>query len=140
MPNDNLIPPQGDSATPTPTETPLVPPQIPVATAMKMPAGTEVVPESKPPYMAILFGVLVLLLALALGGFYLWGSMIAKDAEEQQVLDAATASSTPQETPVVTESDSIETIEADLEGESFESIDAELEAIDAEIEGGAGAQ
>jgi flagellar basal body-associated protein FliL len=115
---------------------------------MKMPEGTSIESDSGAgtKQLGIILGVLIVLLALILGGLYLWGSSINIEIPEPapEVAQPAPAEnnepeSTIDETQIqaldtVSTSDEISAIEADIENTDLDELDAELDAIDAEFQ------
>lgn len=124
-PADPVVP------TPTPAAEP-IPQVVTMDTAMKSPA-----PEKSESHIgawiAIAIGVLIILTALALGAFYLWGAALSQN--EVPAADATTEE-TATTTPTAAATDEISAIEASLNTDDLSAIDAELDAIDAEIQSG----
>jgi uncharacterized protein HemX len=123
----------------TPAAEPASATPAPVNMEMKMPEET-VEAQPKTHRLALIAGILIILIALALGGLYLWGAMLsAERMEENAALEQAQNAETT-ETSAPAQSDSLDAIEAELDAQNFEAIDAELNQIDAELEGNASAQ
>lgn len=111
---------------------------------MKMPEHHVYEPES------VTNGpILVLLIALllaVLGGMFYWFSMLGKGgvvisptslrptAEQNNEPESTTAEAHAEAYGVVSTSDEIPAIEADVEGTNLDSLDSELDAIEAEID------
>jgi hypothetical protein len=93
----------------------------------------------------ILFLLVALLFAI-LGGMFYWFTMLGKDtpviiptalrptAEKNNEPESATAKAQAEAYGVVSTSDEIPDIEADVEGTNLDSLDAELDAIEAELD------
>lgn len=92
----------------------------------------------------ILFLLVVLLLAI-LGGMYHWFVVLKKDvpaittslrpsALENNEPESTTAKAQTEAYGVVSSSDEVPAIEADVEGTNLDSIDSELDAIDSELD------
>ncbi|MEM9336994.1 MAG: hypothetical protein AAGA35_04020 [Patescibacteria group bacterium] len=117
---------------------------------MKMPEGAAV-PETeekisdKSPFGIVIVVLVVLLLAI-LAGLYFWYSSLVNQpvavpapterptAEENNEPESTTAEAQADTLNVVSTSDELQAIEADIESTDLDSLDAELEAIDAELE------
>lgn len=116
---------------------------------MKMPEGSAM-PDSQPESSVasgpVIFALAIVLLAI-LGGLYYWFSTLntppveviptpieRPSVEENNEPESTTAEAQTDTLDVVSTSDEINAIEADLEGTSLDALDAELEAIDAELE------
>jgi len=89
-----------------------------------------------------ILGVLVIVLALILGGLYLWGSML-EESENQARVEKVIPNNEPETSRAVADkqimgtvssSDEIAAIEADLLSTNLEGLDAELDQIKIEIE------
>ena len=88
-----------------------------------------------------ILGVLVVVLVLILGGLYLWGSMITSSNNEARVErvipnnepETPRAAADTQILEIMSPSDEISAIEADLESTQLDSVDADLNTIDAEF-------
>lgn len=113
---------------------------------MHMPEGTtktvaeEVVPIANGPILLLL----VALLLIVLGGMYYWYTILQNQASSNPTYTRPTAdqNNEPESTTaeaqvemiqVVSTSDEISAIEADLDSTNLDSLDAELNAIDAEL-------
>lgn len=93
----------------------------------------------------ILMLLIVLLIAVLFGMFY-WFTMIGKDtpvttidslrptAEENNEPESTTAEAQVEALGIVSTSDEIPAIEADVESTNLDSLEAELDAIEAEID------
>jgi hypothetical protein len=92
-------------------------------------------------HVAPILGVLVIVLILILGGLYLWGSMLSKDASMAPT--ERTIPNNEPETPraeadrdilmTTSASAEIDAIYADLESTNLNDLDAELNTIDTEM-------
>jgi hypothetical protein len=91
--------------------------------------------------LGIILGILILILALILGGLFLWGSMLAQrevsaplpaivNNEPETPRAAADAQILETQSP----SDELSAIEADLESTSLDMLTQDLQAIDSELE------
>lgn len=85
-------------------------------------------------------GIGIILVALLIGGLYLWGSMLAP--EDLEPLPPERINNEPETTranadvqilDTMSSSDEITTIEADLGSTQLESLDTELEAMESEL-------
>lgn len=135
MNNTNGGVPESTNAAPAPVPTPTAP-QEPVDMTMKQPIGVE--PTSRKSHtLAIVVGVLLLLLALTLGGLYLWGAMLDRQQPEvvlpEENADVMTESETQTDT-TSTQNDELSALESDVESTELDAMEAELNQIDAEIE------
>lgn len=149
--------PQNET-TPTPTPTPNPAPQAqptpmnmpkePVVTPGEtpQPTETEAAPSHKNVWLSVLLGVILVLVVLGLGGFYLWGAYLAKEqapevSEEEAMEESEDAQMSNDPTPenASVNTNSIESIEEDLE-EDFSDIDAAFEEMDAEFDAAAEAE
>jgi hypothetical protein len=114
---------------------------------LKMPQenfGTKT-PNDAPSYIGILLGILIVILILILGGLYLWGEMIQKNAqielpeltrptaEENNEPESNNAEADVETLGAMSTSDDVGLIEADLESTTIHELDTELNAIDAEF-------
>lgn len=95
--------------------------------------------ESHHARIGVVLGVLILILALILGGLFLWGSMLADKentlpAIENNEPETPRAEADAQILETVSTSDELDAIGADLESTNLNSIDADLQAIDNEFE------
>lgn len=106
------------------------------------PGAVEPTAEQEMRYLGPIIGVLFVLLVLILGGLYIWGSMLTKDAEpgtiprqiENNEPETPRAEADTQILNTVSSSDDIDAIEADLESTDLDSLDAELDEIDRELD------
>jgi len=90
--------------------------------------------------------LLVALLLAVLGGMFYWFSMLGKDSpiitptvlrptkEQNNEPESTTAEAQAEAYGVVSTSDEVPAIEADIEGTNLDSLDAELDAIEAELD------
>ena len=89
-----------------------------------------------------IIGVLSLMLILILGGLYMWGGLLAKPAVvapiEKPIVnnepETPRAVADTQILEIMSPSDEISAIEADLESTRLDSLDADLNTMDAEFE------
>lgn len=87
-----------------------------------------------------ILGVLILILALVLGGLFLWGSMLANKAPEPLPPIVNNEPETPRAEADVhiletmSPSDDLGAIEADIESTNLDLLDQDLQAIDNEFE------
>lgn len=90
-------------------------------------------------YLGPILGVLIIALALILGGLALWGSKLHKDTPVPTLDIPNNEPETPRATAdrlileTTSPSDELQAIEADLSSTNLESLDAELTTIDAEM-------
>jgi uncharacterized protein HemX len=116
---------------------PINPPPIePTATNTgdRTPTNTapSVPPTPKEPHaLGPIVGVVIIIFAIALGGYYIWSTQIKTgsigpdiSAEEDQTLSSLEAQS---------DSDSLSTVEADLNATELDTLDQELADIEAEF-------
>ncbi len=101
--------------------------------------------DEAPSYTGIVLGVLIVLLAIVLGGLYMWSQTFTAETNPTQTFvqstteqndkpentDAETNVSTPQPS---NNSDELSAIENDLDNTNFDSLDAEMTSIEAELE------
>lgn len=137
--NTNTPAPETPQPTPpAPTPAPATP-QEPVDMTMKQPAGTAT-ETPKSPMLAIIIGVLVILVAVALGGLYLWGAMLDREQAENERTEPDEMMDTSEETttaPAQEEpADDIAALESDVESAEINTMEEDLNEIDAEIESG----
>jgi len=91
-------------------------------------------------YLGPILGALVVLLALVLGGLYLWGGMLSEEATP--VANEMPVNNEP-ETPradadtknleTTSPSDELDAIEADIDATNLDSLDADLITADSEL-------
>ena len=101
--------------------------------------------HERPSHFGIVIGILIILLTLILIGLYMWSRIIVTapqllspsperpSAAENNEPESTTAEAQAEILQVVSTSDELEAIEADLEASNLEALDAELNAIDAEL-------
>ena len=124
---------------------------------MKMPEsaldhGITIDAKERSP-MGFIIAILVVLLVAILAGLYLWyNSIITQSqqtpvpaatrptAEENNEPESPTAKAQTDSFNVVSTSDELSAIEADVESTDLESLDTEMEAIDAELDAALNAQ
>ena len=143
MTENTNIPEAPVTPTPPASTTVMPAPETPVdMNTMTMPKGT-VVEEPKSNHLALIIGILIILIAVVLGGLYLWGAMLATSTEEMND-DAALMTEEENAEPVTAEpvapSDETASLEADLESTEIASMESDLGTIDSEIEAGGSAQ
>lgn len=85
-------------------------------------------PEKPKKQYGPLIGVIVIVLLLALGGFYLWGRALMQSDPKTKKSDAIT-----EQLRVQSDSDEFDAIEADLEATSFDDIDVGAEEVEAAL-------
>ena len=120
---------------------------------MKMPAGTEApTPATEQKSISGLIIVLLfLLLLLILGGLYYWSTFLNQPittapaptrptAAENQEPESTTARARTENLDVISTSNELDAIEADVESTNLDDLDAELSAIDAELDAAMSAQ
>lgn len=120
---------------------------------MKMPEGTEeVTPAGEHKSISGLIIVLLfLVLLLILGGLYYWSTFMQQPvavtpeptrptAEQNQEPESTTARARTENLDVISTSNELDAIEADVESTNLDDLDAELSAIDAEIDAAMSAQ
>jgi hypothetical protein len=105
---------------------------------MKVPENLN---ESHHVHLGLILGILILALALILGGLFFWGSMINEQAEPTP--EPVIVNNEP-ETPravadqqlfeTLSPSDELDAIDADLSSTNLESLDTDIAAIDAELD------
>jgi len=115
---------------------------------MKMP--TETAPLPAEVNKSILSGPIILLLfiilVVILGGLYYWYSIVKSipiiqptnnrpTAEQNNEPESTNAEAQTQALDVVSTSDELDTIEADVSSTNLDNLDAELNALDAELTG-----
>lgn len=112
--------------------------------AMKSPERHVYEPESitNGPILVLLIGLLL----AVLGGMFYWFTMLGKGdvvitpsvlrptAEQNNEPESTTAEARTEAYGVVSTSDEIPAIEADVEGTNLDSLDSELDAIEAELD------
>jgi hypothetical protein len=113
-------------------------------TPMKMPEYQVYEPESVTNGPILI--LLIALLLAVLGGMFYWFTMLGKDgvvisptslrptAEQNNEPESTTAEAHAEAYGVVSTSDEIPAIEADVEGTNLDSLDSELDAIEAELD------
>lgn len=122
---------------------------------MKMPEGTKApadtsVPNNKP-ILGLIIVLLFLILLLILAGLYYWSTFMnqpmAADpapmrptAEQNQEPESTTARARTENLDVISTSNELDAIEADVESTNLDDLDAELSAIDAELDAAMSAQ
>lgn len=128
--------PNMQSPQPPVTGAPVTPPPAPAPapTPMPEPAPMQQAPRS---HLGTILGVGIVIIALILGGLYLWGASLYEAEVQEEVIPMATEESTPlpPSTP-----DEMDTIEAELNMTDVDSLDQELNTIDTEVNAAAEAQ
>jgi hypothetical protein len=119
--------------------------------AMKMPENTDMQSITKEAKQSIINGPLLLglalLLILILGGLYYWFGTLTPasstsptseatrpTAEENNEPESTTAEAQVDMMNIISPSDEISAIEADIESISMDALDAELQSIDAAVD------
>ncbi len=111
----------------------------PVSSEMRIPDEFRKTQHS---HIGPILGVLVIMLVLILGGLYLWGGMLAKEAGV--VEEVAPIINNEPETPraeadqqifeTLSPSDDIDAIDADINSTNLDSLEGDLMTIDAELD------
>jgi hypothetical protein len=115
-----------------------------------LPPDARPLPESAPTeehisHFGLIIGILIVVLALVLIGLYVWSQMMARPAAplptpvrptaaENNEPESTTAEARAQTLDIVSTSDELGAIEADLEATALDDFVTELNAIDAELE------
>jgi hypothetical protein len=95
-------------------------------------------PAAPRSHLGTILGVGIVIIALVLGGLYLWGASLYEGEVQEEMAPITTEEETtalPPSTP-----DEMESIENDLNATNVDSMDQELNTIDAEIDAAIGAQ
>lgn len=94
-------------------------------------AAPESVNEPEKKSAGPVFGIIIIVVLLILGGFYFWGTLndSMSPAEIEAEIDTALESLETQST-----SDEVSDIEADLDATLLDDLDKELEDIDLELD------
>lgn len=84
-----------------------------------------------------ILGMLIVILIVILGGLYLWGSMLEKNEVEIVPIvnnepETPRAKTDVEISRVLSPSDELDAIEADIKNTNLDAIDADVQAIDAE--------
>ncbi len=94
--------------------------------------------SSVPTHNGPILGIIVIIMALILGGLYLWGSMLSTEPVQETIInnepETPRAEADVQILNTMSPSDDLGAIEADIENTDIDSLDAELQTIDLEIE------
>lgn len=113
------------------------------------PQLTETQPEIEIPeqvsHFGLIIGALIIVLALVLGGLYVWSRMMIDpatpiptperpSAAQNNEPESTTAEARAETLDVVSTSDELDVIEADLEATKLDDFESDLNAIDAELE------
>lgn len=91
-------------------------------------------------HLGPILGVLIIMLVLILGGLYLWGGMLSKEAATDQDPIVNNEPETPRAEAdmeimgTVSSSDELSAIEADVESTNLDSLDSDLTAAEAELD------
>ncbi len=115
--------------------------KVPESSRLRKAAFT---PIEKTRFAPMILGTLIVLLLLVLGGLYYWHSIITQapivtsvsgrpTEEQNQEPESETARAQEQALEVMSTSDELYAIEADIEGTNLETLESELNAIDAEL-------
>ena len=89
--------------------------------------------------MGPIFGIVIIVILLILGGFYFWGAQLSDDSQIQDKTEMTAEEITNQEDTALenlerqSNSDELSDIEADLNATDLDSLDSELDAIDLEL-------
>ena len=115
---------------------------------MKMPTEVVVAPaqENKNILNSTIILLLFIILVVILGGLYYWYSIVKSTpiiqptnnrptAEQNNEPESTNAEAQTQALDVVSTSDELDTIEADVSSTNLDNLDAELNALDAELTG-----
>jgi len=105
------------------------------------PAAPQVQNEVSHAHVGPILGMLVVVLILILGGLYLWGALLTKNAPaptpERQLPnnepETTRANADRQIFDTVSASKELDAIYADLESTNLDSLEADLEQIDTEM-------
>ncbi len=110
----------------------------PPSSEMRLPQEFRTVHHS---HVGPILAVLVIMLVLILGGLYLWGGMLSKEA---QVREETPIVNNEPETPravadqeileIVSPSDELDAIDADINSTNFDSLEGDLMTIDIELD------
>ncbi len=110
----------------------------PLSNEMRVPQEFRTAHHS---HVGPILAVLVIMLVLILGGLYLWGGMLSKEAMTQE--ETPIVNNEP-ETPravadqeildIVSPSDDLDAIDADINSTNFDSLEGDLMTIDAELD------
>jgi uncharacterized protein HemX len=110
----------------------------PVSGEMRIPPEFHTTQHS---HIGPILAVLVIMLVLILGGLYLWGGMLSKEArmtEETPIInnepETPRAVADQEIFQIVSPSDELEAIEADISSTNFDALDGDLMTIDAEMD------
>lgn len=113
-------------------------------TELKMPEGTVTTKPHKSPLTITIIVLLVLILIAILAGLYLWASSLMNTEtipvevtrptiEENNEPESTTAEARTATTQVVSTSDEIDAIEADLESTLFPDLESDFNSIESEL-------
>ncbi len=129
--------PNMQSPQPPVTGAPQTPPPAPTPAPTPTPVP-PVMPPAPRSHLGTILGVVIVIVALVLGGLYLWGASLS---DEQMQEEVAAPMTTEETTPIPpSPPDEIDTIEAELNMTDVNSLDQELNTIDSEIGAEAQAQ
>ena len=100
--------------------------------------------QEPPSHFGIILGVLIVVLAILLGGLYLWSTSLQVPVvapvvqrptpEENNEPESNNAEADVQILQTLSTADEITAIEADIDSTNLEEMDAELQAIEAELD------
>jgi uncharacterized protein HemX len=106
------------------------PPNLPTETPEQPSPQTK---QERTQYGAIA-GIVIIVLILALGGYYIWATQIRNGSVGPETENPADSDEALTELESQSNSDSLSTIEGDLEGTDIDAIDRDLAEIEAELE------
>lgn len=101
--------------------------------------------DGEPSHLGVTIGILITLLAMVFIGLYIWGQMMASEtiptgptiqrptAAENNEPESTTAEARTEVLNVVSTSDELSAIEADLEATMMGDIESDISAIEAEL-------
>lgn len=131
--------PNMQSPQPPVTGAPQSAPQTPAPAPMPTPTPEPApMPQAPRSHLGTILGVGIVVIALVLGGLYLWGASLYESEVQEEMPPMTTeeeSTTLPPSTP-----DEMEAIENDLNATNVDSMDQELNTIDAEIDAALGAQ
>lgn len=117
----------------------------PIMTPDKKDSSADMPINEQPSHFGLIIGVLVIVLALILMGLYIWGRLMLQEpvvpnpspqrptAEENNEPESTTAEARAEVLDIMSSSDELDAIEADLNGTRIGDIDTDINAIDAEL-------
>lgn len=84
-------------------------------------------------HLGPILAVLIIVILLIFCGLYIWGGMLSKEAAMLEEVAPAPTEDTSQESTPSSDSDSLESIEADILSTDFKTLDTEILKLDAEL-------